>query len=189
MLIPVMRNRYCLFGTLMASLVTILSGCQSNTQDKRVQRPEKSANASCALEVFSPNIDAVTKDFSIFWSYWNAHTNLALGYTALNAAGEKVDHGSFLKSLKEGKYLPVLIKNDGSTPFYKLVKIPKGAVNNISETVSYAASRYYTYSQMEGKPLPRFNFKDLDGHTYTNENCKGKVLVLNTWFIKCTACK
>ena len=42
---------------------------------------------------------------------------------------------------------------------------------------------------MEGRPLPGFNFVDLNGNVYNKDNCKGKIVVLNFWFIGCTACQ
>lgn len=36
---------------------------------------------------------------------------------------------------------------------------------------------------MKDKPLPNFNFTDLNGHIYNKESCKGKIVVLNFWFI------
>src|SRR6476620_8522768 len=41
---------------------------------------------------------------------------------------------------------------------------------------------------MEGKQMPAFDFKDLDGKQYTTANTKGKVVVLKCWFINCFAC-
>jgi thiol-disulfide isomerase/thioredoxin len=42
--------------------------------------------------------------------------------------------------------------------------------------------------KMEGLPLTEFNFTDLNGNKYTNENTKGKTIILKTWFINCKAC-
>jgi len=41
---------------------------------------------------------------------------------------------------------------------------------------------------MEGQPFPKFDFTDLNGKQYTNENTKGKIVVLKCWFIRCHAC-
>ena len=41
---------------------------------------------------------------------------------------------------------------------------------------------------MKDKPLPNFNFTDLNGHIYNKESCTGKIVVLNFWFINCAPC-
>lgn len=171
------------------SLVIIMGGCQSSTREKESRTQVKVVKPSVEIETFTPSVDAVTRDFSTFWNYWNDHTKLAVNYIALGMAGEKMNHALFLKKLKTGKYLPVLVKKEGTMSYYKLTKLPKDVAPDISETISYTATRYYKYCQMEGRALPDFHFKDLDGRTYNRENCKGKILVLNTWFVKCAACK
>lgn len=40
----------------------------------------------------------------------------------------------------------------------------------------------------KGTTAPEFDLVDLQGNHYTLENLKGKVVVLNFWFIKCGAC-
>jgi peroxiredoxin len=39
------------------------------------------------------------------------------------------------------------------------------------------------------RPLADFNLTDLQGNTYTKETLKGKVIVLNFWFIACQPCQ
>lgn len=41
---------------------------------------------------------------------------------------------------------------------------------------------------LEGKTLPELSLEDIDGNTYTLENLKGKVVVMNFWFIHCKPC-
>lgn len=48
--------------------------------------------------------------------------------------------------------------------------------------------QYYKYFEMEDKPLPGFRYVDLNGKSYTPENCIGKIVLLNFWFIHCTSC-
>ena len=40
----------------------------------------------------------------------------------------------------------------------------------------------------EGQPLPAFDLTTIDGKHYTAENCKGRILVMDTWFVRCGAC-
>lgn len=188
----VLITKNILWSTFMAGLGLILmSGCQGNSSDltlMAIDTSEASGNRN-TIETFSPNADSITRDFRTFWNYWNFNTNLAVDYTALDEKGKVIGHDLFLKTLKSGKYLPVLVKKDRSRSYYQLVSMQHVSDHNISETISYEAARYYKYCQMEGKTLPEYNFKDLDGHTYNTSNCKGKILVLNTWFVRCGACK
>ena len=46
----------------------------------------------------------------------------------------------------------------------------------------------YKNFEWEGKPLPEINYVDLEGKKYDSETIKGKILVLDFWFIGCTAC-
>jgi len=41
---------------------------------------------------------------------------------------------------------------------------------------------------MEGKFFPKFQFTDLNGVVYNNENTMGKIIILKCWFIACKAC-
>lgn len=43
-------------------------------------------------------------------------------------------------------------------------------------------------NEMVGQRSPAFNVTDLNGTSYSNENLKGKVTVLNFWFIECKPC-
>ena len=40
----------------------------------------------------------------------------------------------------------------------------------------------------EGQAFPSFNMLDLKGKRYDNQNTRGKILVLKTWFIRYHAC-
>ncbi|WP_298903027.1 peroxiredoxin [uncultured Psychroserpens sp.] len=45
-----------------------------------------------------------------------------------------------------------------------------------------------TRKGLEGKLLPELNLKDINGNTYTLDSMKGKVVVMNFWFINCKPC-
>ncbi len=42
--------------------------------------------------------------------------------------------------------------------------------------------------EYKGEKAPDFNFIDLQGNSYNIESLKGKIVVINFWFIKCSAC-
>lgn len=45
------------------------------------------------------------------------------------------------------------------------------------------------YSPKAGEPFPQFSEKDIDGRTWTNDNIKGHVMVLNLWYSGCGPCR
>jgi len=42
--------------------------------------------------------------------------------------------------------------------------------------------------QIDGSLLDELNFEDIDGNKYTLDSLKGKVVVMNFWFIQCKPC-
>lgn len=72
--------------------------------------------------------------------------------------------------------------------FYKLFKILTSSDTSIQATIAEEAFTTMQNFKKEGKPFPKFSFKDLDGNLITNENLKGKVVVIKCWFIHCVAC-
>ena len=45
------------------------------------------------------------------------------------------------------------------------------------------------YSPKAGEPFPQFNEKDIEGRTWTNDNVRGRVMVLNLWYSGCGPCR
>src|SRR5690606_22334605 len=71
---------------------------------------------------------------------------------------------------------------------YKLYKLDDNADKRIGSTIKLESTTIYGLSEIEGSPLPQFNFTDLNENIYTNENTKGKTIIIKTWFINCKAC-
>lgn len=44
-------------------------------------------------------------------------------------------------------------------------------------------------NKLIGKPLPDFNFKDINGEMVHLSDLKGKPIVINLWFVECPPCK
>lgn len=42
--------------------------------------------------------------------------------------------------------------------------------------------------RMKGQPFPDFELTSLDGTVYTKDELKGKILLVNFWFSRCTPC-
>ncbi len=43
-------------------------------------------------------------------------------------------------------------------------------------------------NKLVNKPLPEFNFKDINNNSFQLTNLKGKIIVLNFWFVQCPQC-
>jgi peroxiredoxin len=93
-----------------------------------------------------------------------------------------------LEKLTTGNYIPLKIKSDDKVEIYKLFKLGSNADKSIGSTIKNESLTNLKHFKMEGLPLPEFNFTDLNGNKYTNENTKGKTIILKTWFINCKAC-
>ncbi|MFT4019001.1 MAG: TlpA disulfide reductase family protein, partial [Agriterribacter sp.] len=79
------------------------------------------------------------------------------------------------------------IKLHNGIPVYKLYTLGSGTGEIASQSQHLADIEMKNY-QMEGKPVPTFNFLDINGTHYNNASIKGKTVVLKCWFIRCTSC-
>lgn len=135
------------------------------------------------------NVENLQKDFTKWWNYYNQQINLSSEFTAIDHSSNKISKERFLNELITGKYIPVeLISNDASKPIYKLFQINEKSAKDITLAIKNASIVEYEHFKMEGQKFPGFSFKDLNGRLYTNENTKGKVVVLKCWYISCVAC-
>lgn len=123
-----------------------------------------------------------------FWYYWNDNVKLSRDYIAYNENNKQITKEVFLKKLISGDYLPLRLKSKDSSLYYGIYKLNDSVNEGIPRTISLYGNLFYKYEQMEGKPLPGFNFVDLNGNIYNKKTCKGKIVVLNCWFIGCHAC-
>ncbi len=130
----------------------------------------------------------ILSSFMNFWYYWNDNVKLSEGYIAYDENDSLISKAGFLKKLSSGEYLPLRLKSNDTLYYYKLYRLNDQTSEDIPRTIEQYGKLYYKYFQMEGKPLPGFNFVDLNGNLYNEESCKGKIVVLNCWFIGCHAC-
>lgn len=134
----------------------------------------------------------ISKDVRSWLAYDAKHLRLSGDFKAYDLQASAISKGEFLKQLSSGNYLPVkLAVKDGSLSYqlYKMpVKTKIKAETSFKEVVQDYGRRLYDNYKREGQRLPEFNFKDLNGKTYTSANTKGKILVLKCWFIGCVAC-
>lgn len=129
----------------------------------------------------------ILSSFINFWTYWYNDVKLSEDFIPFDENDSTVSKEFFLKQITSGKFLPVKYKVNDSLNSYKLYKIEKADSSITSDIIRFGKLSYHFF-QREGKPLPGFNFVDLNGNIYNSETCKGKIVVLNFWFIGCTAC-
>ena len=128
------------------------------------------------------------KNFDTWWSYTYDNVNLSDNFIPLNADSKVISKEKFLEILASGGYIPVPMTMDDTTLIYKLHQIESPEKAQIVSVMQDLAQTELEWYKREGTKIPKFNFTDLNGNIYTNENTKGKTLVLKCWFIHCMSC-
>jgi peroxiredoxin len=135
------------------------------------------------------NVESLQKDCMKWWTYYCNQINLSSDFIAIDTLSNKISKAAFLESLTTGKYIPVkLTPKDTSVICYKLFQLGKTADKGIEGATKFVSRIEYEHFKVEGQQFPKFNFTDLNGKLYTNENTKGKIVVLKCWFIGCKTC-
>ena len=172
--------------SILISLV-ILSILQFSCKEKE---KTKKKSISEKVENFEPKIEfsEIESDFIKWWTYHSYNISLSSNFTGLNEQSDTIEKKQFLEKLTTGNYIPIKIKSDDKVEIYKLFKLDSNADKSIGSTIKNESLTIFNLFKMEGSPLPQFNFTDLNGNIYTNENTQGKTIILKTWFINCKAC-
>jgi peroxiredoxin len=131
--------------------------------------------------------DGILKDLNSWWSYTYQNIDLSQDFIALAPNDKILSKRVFLQLLTTGDFYPVKTNNRNHLPCYKLGNL-NTTDKEIPNTIIQWAGEKLFYSDMEGRELPPYNFKDLAGKTYNNVTTRGKIMVLKCWFIHCTAC-
>ncbi len=133
-------------------------------------------------------VSAILKDFMSFWAYYSGQVELYEDFTALDPKGAVITKEQFLKQLNTGRYFPLVLTSKPDELRYKLSKIPVSADKSIAAYMEQFSAQELAFLKLEGKKIPKFNFRDVDGKLYTSENTKGKIVLFKCWFIGCVAC-
>ncbi|MGO4877456.1 TlpA family protein disulfide reductase [Pedobacter psychrotolerans] len=131
---------------------------------------------------------SITSDFAHYWNYHDRYVKLYRDFSAIDEDGKTIKKEAFLRKLTSGKFLPLLIHTENSGGSYKLVKIPAHIAKDGCAVIAANAKTELRYFKMEGKPIPAFNFKDINGVEYSSANTKGKIVLFKCWFIGCSTC-
>jgi peroxiredoxin len=138
-----------------------------------------------------PEVDPIEiqKNFMDWWTYHYKSVMLSRDFVGLDSNAKEISKEEFLKALNDGGFIPIRLESKNKAIFYyKLFKIEPTSDTSIQATIAEEAFSTIQNYKKEGKPFPVFSFKDLDDNLITNENLKGKIVVVKCWFIHCVAC-
>lgn len=130
----------------------------------------------------------ILKNSNTVLEYYSDHLKFNGDLTAFDVYGQVITKGKFLKQLATGNYLPLRIYSGSQTWTYKLVRLKSDVNSDAQQMLRQIGLVSYGIYQTLGKPIPDFNFVDLDGRRYTSENTRGKIVVMKAWFISCVPC-
>jgi len=130
----------------------------------------------------------VNSGFENWWTYHSNKIKFYKDFTPFDAHDNVVPLDTFMKQYSTGEYIVLKYMGGNSEVQYKLEKLDKNANEEIKNTLrSIAYTDYQDYLRL-GKPLPDFNFTDLNGNQFDSLNTKGKYVIMKFWFIGCVPC-
>lgn len=157
---------------LFAALIFQLFACSSTSNNNQPVIPPAS----------------ISKDMMSWLYYDRDYMQWSADFKALDTSSQPIEKSEFLHRLATGNYLPVKIQTGDSSLCYQLYPVESTVYRGIREAIKGKAEVAYRYLQLKGNSLPGFNFVDLNGNTYNAETTKGKIVVLNCWYIGCLSC-
>lgn len=168
--------------SLIIISITLLSCKEKDRKEKQL--------VSEKIKILEPNIDfnELEADFTKWWTYYNNNISLSSNFIGLNEKSDTITKRQFLEKLITGNYIPLKIKSNTEIKTYKLFGLDSNANKSIGKTIKNESLTNLKHLKMEGQQFPKFEFVDINGNHYTNENTKGKTIILKTWFIHCKAC-
>ncbi len=125
-------------------------------------------------------------NFMDWWKYYNEKIHLSKDFTGLDSNNNVISKKQFLDSLETGKYLPIKALNKDEETYFLQKNETKD--ESITTTIKQVAELRLFNLSWEGKMMPKFNFTDLNGNNYTNENTKNKLILHKTYYVNCQAC-
>jgi peroxiredoxin len=131
----------------------------------------------------------ILKNMDSFLSYVSSNLKLSANYTAYDVNSKVISKAAFLKARTSGNYLPLRLSSSDSKMYFRLYKFKGTVSRDMRGAIQGWSVVFYDHYQREGKKFPAFNFVDLKGNRYSSESTKGKIVVLNCWFIGCQACE
>jgi thiol-disulfide isomerase/thioredoxin len=103
-----------------------------------------------------------------------------------DANGKKITGMEVIKAIQGGEGVPVrYVNTNKEIKAYVLRPTTEEEKKKIKDKLKTIGA---TKSEMVGKPVKPFTVKDMNGRTYSSKELKGKVVVLNFWFVECMPC-
>lgn len=172
---------------LVLSVVNFISCTNNSKPEETVVSETPKIDSS---KIGKPIIDEklIMTNFNSFWAYYKTNIKFFEDFVPFDTAGVEIKKEDFLKTLTSGEYYPLLIYSKDSLINYKLAKMPAKEPENAGAYLRQDSRHALEHYDMEGKPIPAFNFTDVNGKLYTSENTKGKIVLFKCWFINCGAC-
>ncbi len=99
---------------------------------------------------------------------------------------KRLEGENFMKVMMSADYIPEPYID--STKAVKLFLLRKATELEKSQMLQFQGDAPNSSSAMIGKPALPFTVTDMIGNTYSLESLKGKVVVLNFWFVECKPC-
>lgn len=98
--------------------------------------------------------------------------------------GKRVDMKTFGEYVNSGDWTIEPVKDkDGKVSYHQLKKTTDEEKEEMLKRFDQIGD-----SELTGKPAPSFSIIDSDANKISSENTKGKIVVLNFWFIACKPC-
>ena len=95
----------------------------------------------------------------------------------------------FMNAMLSGDYMPEpYIDNDKVVKAYVLRKASEEEKNRFKEAQANRSDNMQNQNEIIGKEAIPFSVTDILGNSYSLESLKGKVIVINFWFIECKPC-
>lgn len=170
---------------IITSTLTSLLSCNEPTK-----KAEKSKAKVESPAIGSPLIkpEHITSSFPQFWSYYTENIDLFEDFVPLDTLGSIISKRDFLSEMGTGKYYPLLVYAGDSSIGYRLKPIPENASQSIGSYMKQFSKEELAFYELEGKPVPAFDFQDINGQRFNSKNTIGKIVLFKCWFISCVAC-
>ena len=100
-----------------------------------------------------------------------------------------IQEEDFMKIMMAGDYIPEpYIDSAKSVKAFVLRKATELEKERMNEMSVKMQTPLLSDSELIGKMAPPFSVTDISGKQYTLDNLKGKIIVMNFWFIECKPC-
>jgi thiol-disulfide isomerase/thioredoxin len=111
-------------------------------------------------------------------------------YAFYDSSNKKLTPKEAEEKFKSGIYrLEAFVNDNDVFKLAYLTKMTQQEMQEMQEMMETYQNESASFdAALKGKPLPDFVFKDILGNTYTPEDIKGKVVVINLWFTSCAPC-